>query len=270
MTGHHDDTGRPRTAANPPDSLPFPTKPLPELPPKWSASAADASPEGVWRDFDKVKIRCTMTSCGHGLHCYRLTKKLARLLGPGACRECHQPLVSLERTGQRDMADIDHTFAALQTEAIRHYFWHVPFGQKALDYAYRAGRRELHARIPRFVRSRIGKAEPFRDGTQTPTSREKANAIDYALHAVAACCRTCAQYWHGIGKGRPLTDAEISYLSELARRYLNARLPDLPEDGRYIPPRRRTAANAHSNLRMLPTAPVLNMKVTDLVHPHAS
>ncbi len=255
----HEDVGTDPflTAALPPGSLPFPAPALPALPPKWSASAVDAPAEGIWREFDQAKIRCTMAACGDGLHCYRLTKKLARVLGPGTCRSCHQPLISLARTAQCDLADVDHTFAALQTEAIRHYFWHAPFGGKAMDYARRAGRTALHQRVTRRIRTRIGKAEPFRDGTQTPVSPDRADALDYALHAVAVCCRTCANYWHGLPKGRPLTEAEIAYLSELARRYLDARLPDLPGDGQRVQPHRDADSSEgdDSNVRMLTPPP---------------
>jgi hypothetical protein len=196
-----------------------------------------------------------MSACGDGLHCYKLTQKLARVLGPGTCRECRRPLVSLDRTGQRDLSDIDHTFAALQTEAIRHYFWHAPFGPKALGYAQRAGRRALHERAARRIRSRIGAAQPFRDGTQTPISPARADALDFALHAIAACCRTCANYWHGLPKGRPLTDAEIAYLSELASRYVDARLPGLPEEGTRVRAR-GSASRGDKNVRPLASAPV--------------
>ena len=152
------------TAAIPPGSLPFPER-LPALPPKWSAAVADAPAEGIWRDFDQAKIRCTMSACGDGLHCYKLTRKLAEVLGPGTCRECNRPLVSLDRTGQRNLADIDHTFAALQTEAIRHYFWHAPFGEKALGYARRAGRTEPCMRaLPGGSARRIG--QPSHSGTE--------------------------------------------------------------------------------------------------------
>lgn len=260
MTRDSDGTDPFMTAASPPGGLPFPAQPLPPLPPKWSAPAADAAAEGIWRDFDQAKIRCTMAACGDGMHCYKLTRKLARVLGPGTCRECHQPLVSLERTGQRDLTDIDHTFAALQTEAIRHYFWHAPFGEKALGYARRAGRRALHERIAGRIRSRIGAAEPFRDGAQTPVLPARADALDYALHAVAACCRTCAGYWHGLPKGRPLTEAEIAYLSELARRYLDARLPDLPDDGqraRSLPA--LGSVDHRANVRPLAPPPIPSM-----------
>jgi hypothetical protein len=123
--------------------------------------------------------------------------------------------------------DIDYTFAALQREFIRHYFWHMPFGEKALRYALKLGKTELEARVPRQLRTRIGKASNPYDGRQTPIKPERTNAIDISTHAVAACCRTCVEGWHGIPKGRALTDEEIEYLSELARRFLRARLPDL-------------------------------------------
>lgn len=168
--------------------------------------------------------------CGDNLHCFRLTQKLAKTLRPGSCRKCGEFLVSLDRTAARDLGDIDATFTALQRECIRHYFWHVPFGQKALDYARRAGRIRLEDRIEPHIRSRIGAAEPFRDGWQTPTARDKANALDFAFHAVAACCRKCANYWHGIPTGQPLNDDEVEYLAELSRRYLQARLPDLRDE----------------------------------------
>src|SRR6266516_2190614 len=88
-------------AANPPGSLPFEAKPLP-LPPRWSALAADAPPSGIWQKLNPEKIRCTGTSCGDALHCFRLTQKLAKSIGPGTCRECKQPLISMDRVAQRD------------------------------------------------------------------------------------------------------------------------------------------------------------------------
>lgn len=232
------------TAPLPGGSLPFDPEPLPPLPPKWSATLADAPPEGVWKRFDQVKITCTTSMCDADLHCFLLTKKLAKTLGPGSCRTCGKPLVSLQRTAERDLSDIDATFAtfaALQHECIRHYFWHVPFGQKAINYARRAGRIKLEDRIELRIRNRIGDAEPYRDGQQTPISHNRADALHFAQHAVAACCRRCAHYWHGIPTGRPLDDDEVMYLSELVRRYLRARLPDLQDEPMKVPPIRRQA-----------------------------
>jgi len=220
----------PSTAPDrPPDTLPIDVGELPPLPAKWSAPAADAPLSALWKKLEKVPVRCTSSACGDDLHCFRLTKKMALSLGPGTCRECGQPLVSLKRVGGRNLEDIDYTFAALQREFIRHYFWHVPFGEKALSYALRAGRIKLEERVPRRLRSRIGHASSPYDGRQTPIKPDRADALDMAMHAVAACCRTCAEYWHGIPKGRTLSEEEISYLGELVHRFLRARLPDLDD-----------------------------------------
>lgn len=233
------------TAPLPRDTLPFDPDLLPPLPPKWSAPLADAPAEGVWKRFDQMKITCTTTMCDADLHCFLLSKKLSQRLSPGSCRSCGQALVSLQRTAQRNLDDIDATFAALQRECIRHYFWHVPFGQKALNYARRRGRIELEARIAGRIQSRIGAETPYRDGQQTPIADTKADALDYALHAVAACCRRCANYWHGIPLGRALDETEVNYLSELVRRYLRARLPDLQDGPTKVPPIRRRAELHH-------------------------
>jgi hypothetical protein len=229
------------TAPLPPGALPFAPERVPTLAPKWSAPLADAPAEGVWKSFDQIKISCTMTMCEADLHCFKLTEKLSKKLSPGSCRECGQLLVSLQRTADRDLRDVDATFAALQKECIRHYFWHVPFSQKALDSATRAGRIKLETRVVSRIRSRIGKEKPFRDGTQTPTAHDRADAIDFASHAVAACCRKCVNYWHGIPIGRALADEEIYYLSELVFLYLQARLPNLAENPQPVPRRARQA-----------------------------
>jgi len=197
------------------------------LPPKWSAPAATAPLSDLWKGLADVKVSCASSACSHELHCFRLTKKLAASLTPGTCRECKQSLVLMRRVAERDLADVDYTFESLQREFIRHYFWHVPFGEKALNYAYRAGWEELEKRVPRQLRTRIGKANPAYDGRQTPLKLEKANAIDLGMHAVAACCRRCVEYWHGIERGRELTTNEVEYLTELVLKFLHARLPSL-------------------------------------------
>jgi Domain of unknown function (DUF4186) len=60
-------------------------------------------------------------------------------------------------------------------------------------------------------------AEPPRDGRQTPL---EGNAIYYAQHATATCCRTCLEYWHHIPKGRPLTPEELDYFATLIDLFL--------------------------------------------------
>jgi hypothetical protein len=247
-------------------TLPFDEK-LPGPPPKWSAPAADAPLSGVWERLgDQIKITCSTAFCDDGLHCFRLNRWLARKLGPGSCRACGKALISMDRVAQRDLGDIDHTFSALQWEAVRHYFWHMPFGQRALNQATRLGRLALESGIEGHLRRRIGPAEPPFDGRQTPISERKANAYHYAQHAVAACCRTCVKNWHGIPVGRPLEGAEITYLADLMRRYLRARLPNLDDE-----PRKATGRSKPNNVHHLPPRQVeSSADGGPQAHPHAS
>ena len=51
------------------------------------------------------------------------------------------------------------------------------------------------------------------------------NAIYYAQHATATCCRRCVEYWHGIRRGRKLTEREVGYLAELVMVFVRERVP---------------------------------------------
>ncbi len=196
--------------------------------PAGTGSAAEAPP---------LKISCTTARCDDGLHCFKATKKLRDEGREGACRACGIELVSWDRVHARRLDDIDHTFTEMRREFIRHHFWHEPFDQKALDHAARKGRPGLHQAARRRLESSVGKEAGAWDGRQTPFGGS--NTIHYAQHGVAACCRTCISYWHDIPRDRSLTDDELDYLHALVVRYLDERLPDLPDEPQKIPPRRR-------------------------------
>lgn len=184
-----------------------------------------------------LKVKCTDSDCDNDLHCFKQTRKMAEQGAPaGECRSCHQRLVELDRTRQRRPGDRDYLLESLHKELIRHHFWHLPLDQKASDKALRKGRTGLHAAALGRLRSSVGKAKPFRDGYQTPMS---GNAVYYAQHATASCCRTCVDYWHGIPKGHELTNDELGYLHDLVTGYLDQRLPHLPDDPARVPRRAR-------------------------------
>ena len=63
-----------------------------------------------------------------------------------------------------------------------------------------------------FIKTRIAPQNPKNDGKQTPM---KGHPVFIAQHATATCCRGCIQKWHGIKKGRALSDQEIKFLVEL-------------------------------------------------------
>jgi len=174
----------------------------------------------------KLAISCTSTNCDEDLHCFRSTRKLRDAGLDGACRNCHAQLIDWPRVHERKLTDADHTFAELRLELIRHHFWHIEIDETAKNHALRKGRIALLGQAAQRIAKSVGVESPFRDGQQTPFS---GNAIYYAQHATASCCRTCIEYWHNIPKGRALTNDEQEYLTKLVTLYIADRLPDLPD-----------------------------------------
>jgi hypothetical protein len=186
---------------------------------------------------EPLNVRCTDSDCENDLHCFKATRRMALDGAPhGECRSCHEQLVELDRTRRREPRDRRYLLDSLQKELIRHHFWHLFLDQTAMDKALRKGRGGLGEAAAKRLRSSVGKAKPFRDGTQTPLS---GNAIYYAQHATASCCRTCIEYWHGIPKGHELTDDELSYLHSLIMEFIDERLPSLPDEPTLVPRRSR-------------------------------
>lgn len=183
-----------------------------------------------------LKFTCTSSNCNTGLHCFLQKKKL---LNPslwqenvtgrgGRCRACGADLVEWTRVYQRNLADVAYTFAMLKHELIRHHFWHIDLDEKALKHALRKGRVGMRSAAEKRLRQSVGGAEPYRDGRQTP---EEGNALFYAQHATATCCRRCIEEWHGIPRGVALTDEQIGYFTELLMLFVNERIPQLGEEG---------------------------------------
>lgn len=181
-------------------------------------------------ELKPLKITCTSTDCTNNLHCFRRSKRTAIAGVGGRCRACGAALVDWPRVYRRSLEDVDHTFAALKLELIRHHFWHVVIAERAVNYALKKGRLLLVSATSKQIRRSIGPEVPFRDGRQTPREDSpRANAIHYAQHATGSCCRKCLEEWHGIPQGRELTDDEISYLTSLAMLYLEERIPHLTD-----------------------------------------
>src|SRR6478672_10394538 len=59
-----------------------------------------------------------------------------------------------------------------------------------------------------FIKKRLAPAHPSNDGKQTPW---RGHPVFVAQHATATCCRGCLEKWHGLSKGRELTEREIDY-----------------------------------------------------------
>ncbi|WP_395845163.1 DUF4186 family protein [Archangium violaceum] len=118
---------------------------------------------------------------------------------------------------------------------MRHSFWHRSIDPRAQNHARRKGRHRLRMAAEARILSSVGKAKHPREGRQTPF---EGNILYYAQHSVAACCRKCIEYWHGIEPGRPLTQDEANYLVELVMLYVADRMPDLADGPTKVPPLR--------------------------------
>jgi hypothetical protein len=155
----------------------------------------------------------------------------------GPCRSCGVDLVDWDRVTRRDLADAAHTFEELRKERIRHYFWHIEIDERATRHARRKGNHGMRDAAENRIRRSVGADTGF-DGRQTPPD---GNALSYAQHATASCCRKCIEEWHAVPRGRPLTDQEVGYLTELVLLYIDERLPFLTDDGEKVPPMHRKA-----------------------------
>jgi hypothetical protein len=185
--------------------------------------------------LEPLDITCTSSDCAQGLHCFKATKKMLARNEGGKCRACGADLVDWKRVHKKDVADAAHTIKMLEYELIRHHFWHVEIDERAVNHARRKGKAGMHAAAEQRIRTSVGVKNSF-DGRQTP---KEGNALYYAQHATACCCRKCIEEWHGIPQDRALTEEEIQYMTELCVLYINQRLPQLTEHGENVPRRRK-------------------------------
>ena len=182
-----------------------------------------------------LEIKCTNSDCDNDLHCFKRARKMTPAQ-VGTCRACGVDLVNWQRLHRRDLADAAHTFEALQHEWIRHHFFHQPIDDHAVRHAQRKGRDQLKEAARSRLEKYLAPANPPRDGRQTPFA---GNAIFYAQHATATCCRTCLEYWHGVPKDRDLSPGELDYCMRLVELFLDQRLPDLADEPIEVPRQRR-------------------------------
>jgi hypothetical protein len=193
-------------------------------------------------ELKPLKITCTSTDCKNNLHCFQLTQKMKKSGPAGRCRTCGVHLIDWERVHRGDLEDVKYTFESLRYEMIRHYFWHVPLALYAVNYARRKGRIELRGAVRKQIARAVASPNHPRQGQQTlRETNPHANAIHYAQHATASCCRKCLEEWYGIPMDRDLTEQELDYLTDLAMLYVVARVPDLAEGPVRVPPLRSAA-----------------------------
>ena len=121
------------------------------------------------------------------------------------------------------MRDMDELFAALGRSVFRSRF---RLNDKETTSLQQKGMETIREHARDFITARLADADPANDGRQTPMRN---HPVFIAQHATATCCRGCLQKWHGIPKGKPLSEQEIDYVLDVIARWLNRQnAPPLP------------------------------------------
>ena len=114
------------------------------------------------------------------------------------------------------MRDLDDVFAALAKSAFRRRF---RLRGAELDYLRRKGLPAVLTHARAFVDERLAPAEPPNDGRQTPM---RGHPVFLAQHATGTCCRGCLAKWHGIARGRDLSEDERAHVVRVLERWIVA------------------------------------------------
>lgn len=188
-----------------------------------------------WNDEKPLsKVTCTTSDCENDLHSFLRMRPGGQSYRNGECRDCGIELIDWHRLDRHELSDVEHTVASLERELIRHVYWHKPIDQRALNHSKRKGLSGMRQAATNRLRNSVGapSSQLPREGRQTPFS---GNAIYYAQHATATCCRRCIEAWHGIEREQPLTDQQIGYMTELVMHFIQKRIPDLTQHGIKVP-----------------------------------
>ena len=109
---------------------------------------------------------------------------------------------------------IEKTMERLSYSTFRSKF---VLSDKDRAYARSKGKTTIDRHACELLRSRVGAANPVKDGRQTPW---RGHPVFTAQHATATCCRGCIEKWHHIPRGRELTDEEIRRLADLIMAWI--------------------------------------------------
>ena len=116
-------------------------------------------------------------------------------------------------------------FDALSRSRFRTKF---ALGPEERTYLHMKGRSAVSRHAAEFIAHRLAPAYPVRDGKQTPL---RGHPVFIAQHAPATCGRGWREQWHGIPRGRPLSQREQRYVVDVIERWLMREDPTAPAAG---------------------------------------
>ena len=91
------------------------------------------------------------------------------------------------------------------------------------EYIDKKGMGVVRTHAADLITKRLSPADIPNDGKQTPMrGAPKGHPVFLAQHATATCCRGCLEKWHGIPKGRVLTEEEIEYVVGVIMQWIDA------------------------------------------------
>lgn len=94
-------------------------------------------------------------------------------------------------------------------------------GDPEQEYVMSRGMDILRLHATDFVNKRLAPANPKNDGRQTPT---KGHPVFIAQHATGCNDRASLEQFHGIEKGRELTEAETSRIVDFILKWIEENL----------------------------------------------
>ena len=133
--------------------------------------------------------------------------------------------------------------ASAQTAAENHEEWlkrdlferlaqskfRMRFQLKAADIEYirEKGLDTIREHAAQIVRQRLSAAEPKNDGKQTPMrGAPQGHPVFLGQHATGTCCRGCLEKWHGIPKGRALSDEEQARIVDVLMQWIRRQMTE--------------------------------------------
>ena len=124
---------------------------------------------------------------------------------------------SENKISHKDWLKID-LFARIRQSKFRMRF---KLTEVDIEYIKEKGFKVIRSHAEDFVRNRLSAAEPKNDGKQTPMrGAPKGHPVFIAQHATGTCCRECLSKWHGIPKGKELSQEEQHYIVDVLMKWI--------------------------------------------------